>query len=121
MGPRAFQIISILVGGFKEENSCYFNYTPRLENNSNCTAECIKEVVERLEMYKTASILYQSPKVNEDGSLPLFQFRDVLHYYSGSDHLVQVKNIQDLFTVNIFQKIYFESFQLHLKLFYILV
>ncbi|EAL63233.1 hypothetical protein DDB_G0288415 [Dictyostelium discoideum AX4] len=34
MGPRAFQIISILVGGFKEENSCYFNYTPRLENNS---------------------------------------------------------------------------------------
>ncbi|KAM9986884.1 hypothetical protein ACTFIY_011300 [Dictyostelium cf. discoideum] len=48
------------------------------EFGKDCTAECLKEVVESLEMYKTASILYQSLKVNEDGSLPLFQFRDVL-------------------------------------------
>ncbi|EAL62522.1 hypothetical protein DDB_G0289843 [Dictyostelium discoideum AX4] len=70
------------------------------EFGKDCTAECIKEVVESLEMYKTASILYQSLKVNEDGSLPLFQFRDVLHYHS-EDYLVEDKNIQDLFTVNI--------------------
>ncbi|KAM9959809.1 hypothetical protein ACTFIR_000910 [Dictyostelium discoideum] len=71
------------------------------EFGKNCTAECIKEVVERLEMYKTASILYQSLKVNEDGSLPPFQFRDVLHYQSGEDYLVENKNIQDLFTINL--------------------
>ncbi|KAM9979823.1 hypothetical protein ACTFIZ_006066 [Dictyostelium cf. discoideum] len=71
------------------------------EFGKDCTAECIKEVVERLEMYKTASILFQSLKVNEDGSLPPFQFRDVLNYRSGNDFLVQDKNIQDLFTINI--------------------
>ncbi|KAM9984068.1 hypothetical protein ACTFIY_000822 [Dictyostelium cf. discoideum] len=35
-GPSCFSnYIHSLVGGFKEENSCYFNYTPRLENNSS--------------------------------------------------------------------------------------
>ncbi|KAN0028730.1 hypothetical protein ACTFIV_010582 [Dictyostelium citrinum] len=83
------------------ENLFQYDNLLEFEFGEDCIAECIKEVVERLEMYKTASILYQSLKVNEDGSLPLFQFRDVLHYYSGSDHLVQDKNIQDLFTINI--------------------
>ncbi|KAN0034432.1 hypothetical protein ACTFIV_000941 [Dictyostelium citrinum] len=35
-GPSCFSnYIHSLVGGFKDENSCYFNYTPRLGNNSS--------------------------------------------------------------------------------------
>ncbi|KAM9945799.1 hypothetical protein ACTFIT_004074 [Dictyostelium discoideum] len=93
------------------ENLFQYDNLLEFEFGKNCTAECIKEVVERLEMYKTASILYQSLKVNEDGSLPPFQFRDVLNYYIGEDHLVQDKNIQDFFTINILDLNFPDTFQ----------
>ncbi|KAM9963900.1 hypothetical protein ACTFIW_005541 [Dictyostelium discoideum] len=68
---------------------------------SHCTVECLNDFIESLEKYKSISTLYKSLKVNEDGSLPRFNFSDVLYYYNGNDSFNENKNIQDLFTINI--------------------
>ncbi|KAM9988774.1 hypothetical protein ACTFIY_004799 [Dictyostelium cf. discoideum] len=78
---------SLMIWSFPlEENSCYFNYTPHLENNSNK----FPDYPNTLDSWKIKSRMYQGSSR-----------KDVLHYYSGEDYLVQDKNIQDLFTINI--------------------
>ncbi|KAM9959867.1 hypothetical protein ACTFIR_000968 [Dictyostelium discoideum] len=90
----------------------YFSYDKFKEFYfpGHCTVECLNDFIESLEKYKSISTLYKSLKVNEDGSLPPFNFSDVLNYYGGKDFLVdnngndsfnENKNIQDLFTINI--------------------
>ncbi|KAM9984041.1 hypothetical protein ACTFIZ_004734 [Dictyostelium cf. discoideum] len=80
---------------FPLDNLFYFEF------RKDCTAECIKDITAKFEIYKTATVLFQSLKVNEDGTLPPFRFLDVVNYYCGMDSLCENKNIQDLFSVNI--------------------
>ncbi|EGC38244.1 hypothetical protein DICPUDRAFT_91459 [Dictyostelium purpureum] len=70
-----------------------------------CTIDCLQKYLEMLDdevkIFENVAKVYRSLKIEPDGTLPEFEFNDVINYYMGEFERLKNKNIQDLFNTNI--------------------
>ncbi|EGC39420.1 hypothetical protein DICPUDRAFT_23835, partial [Dictyostelium purpureum] len=75
------------------------------EFREDCTNECLQSYIQKLELdvirAQTILDVYKSLKVPEGGTIPKFNFGDVMFYYQEKDDAISNKNIQDLFNINL--------------------